>query len=342
MIKTLRITSFVAAILAAGLFVLPMVYGFRSDEEIERFLSSKSVVDKFLEAVGGRSGGGEEQVSPLVEQAGFFAHYLDPPKPVRAEVPERKTDDPAPIPAPPRTSAKFKVVATVVNETRPEESRVLIDEPGKGLSWVKQSSEVSHLVIEEVKHGLVVVKGSKGPFEIPANPRPAERNLLEGSSTMPVSEALHPTLDSGRVEPTAAAEVSAPTAVTRREISEEDEAIAAKLFAELQALAQNRSGQGASEPSDTESTTGTSKIISEPVSTRISGEEAQRLNNLGEELKEVRRDPDGAEVLKKDRRSRLRDWRERRDRRNRMLREARKRGRERPARNTPDMPEEER
>ena len=47
MIKTLRITSVVAAILAVILFIFPVVFGGRSDERIEGFLNSPSVIEKF-------------------------------------------------------------------------------------------------------------------------------------------------------------------------------------------------------------------------------------------------------------------------------------------------------
>ena len=40
MIKTLRITTIIAAFLAVGLLAFPVVYGYRGDEEIEKFLKS--------------------------------------------------------------------------------------------------------------------------------------------------------------------------------------------------------------------------------------------------------------------------------------------------------------
>ncbi len=52
MIKTLRITSIIAAIVATVLLVLPAVYGVRSDPKIEEFLKSPGAVDKFTAAKG--------------------------------------------------------------------------------------------------------------------------------------------------------------------------------------------------------------------------------------------------------------------------------------------------
>ena len=52
MIKTLRITSIIAVVLAGGLLVFPAIFGLRSDKEIEEFLSLPSVVEKFRQARG--------------------------------------------------------------------------------------------------------------------------------------------------------------------------------------------------------------------------------------------------------------------------------------------------
>ena len=79
MIKTLRITSIVAAILAGVFFVFPVVYGVRSDEKVDVFLKSPGVREKFENAAD-KAKTSESRVSPLVEQAEAFALYLNPPK----------------------------------------------------------------------------------------------------------------------------------------------------------------------------------------------------------------------------------------------------------------------
>ena len=47
MIKTLRITSIIAVILAVILILLPAAFGFRKDEDVEQLLSSAGAVEKF-------------------------------------------------------------------------------------------------------------------------------------------------------------------------------------------------------------------------------------------------------------------------------------------------------
>ena len=78
MIKTLRIASVVAAILAVIFLVLAVVFGVRSDERVEGFLNSPSVIEQFNTAIGNQAKTSESRSSPLVQQATAFALYLNP------------------------------------------------------------------------------------------------------------------------------------------------------------------------------------------------------------------------------------------------------------------------
>ena len=150
MIKTLRITSITAAILAVVFFILPTVFGIRSDKQSEQFLNSAGAIEKFNEVKGNKSRKSEEQTSPLVKQAKAFSLYLNPPpKPQKPSTYSKTTRR-----KPPTVSAKFKLIGTSYYALHPELSLALIDEPGKGFRWVKQSSKVGHLIIEQVKDGL--------------------------------------------------------------------------------------------------------------------------------------------------------------------------------------------
>ncbi len=82
MIKTLRITSIVAAVLAViflVFFVFPVVFGGYSDEHLEQSLDSPGVIERFNKNVGNKAKTGQDEISPLVQQAGAFALYLNPP-----------------------------------------------------------------------------------------------------------------------------------------------------------------------------------------------------------------------------------------------------------------------
>jgi len=180
MIKTLRITSIVAAVLAViflVFFVFPVVFGGSSDEQLEQSLDSPGVIEKFNKTVGNKAKTGQNEISPLVKQAGAFALYLNPPP---AKTPRAATGRTADITRGPAVTPKFKVLGTSYYKGQPELSLALIDEPGKGLHWIRQSSKVGHLLIEQIKDGIVVFKDGKGTFELKAEQKP-ELSLLEGA-----------------------------------------------------------------------------------------------------------------------------------------------------------------
>jgi hypothetical protein len=166
MIKTLRITSIIVAVLAAVFVVFPTVFGVRSDEQVEGFLNSTGSIERFKEARGDENKDIGGQSSPLVREADAFALYLNPPaKPKRAAVSHRPARPPRPAGP---VSAKFELLGTSVYPSHPELSLALIDEPGKGFHWVRQGGKVGHLIIEQIKDGLVVVRDGQRTFELVA------------------------------------------------------------------------------------------------------------------------------------------------------------------------------
>jgi len=200
MIKTLRITSIVVAMLAVVLLVLPVVFGVRSDAEIEEFLQSPGAVDNFLAAKGQRPARDESQTSPLVKQAVDFARYLNPPPPLppkTAPAAARSADQPAP---PVAVTPKFNLIGTSFYASRPELSLALIDEPGKGLNWIRQGSTVGHLTIEQIKDGSITIKDSQGTSEMTVTVNQPWRSLLKNPppETQP---AAPPTKGTGALAP---------------------------------------------------------------------------------------------------------------------------------------------
>ena len=169
MIKTLQISSILAVVLAAVLFVSSVVFGVQKDTEVEAFLKSPSIKDKFTETMGGAVKRPSDQSSPLVENAQRFASIMNPPKPtvpVRPPAPTTPVVTKAVEPA--SVSAKFRVLGTSYYDANPKMSLVFIDEPGKGLHWVRQGSDIMHLTIEEVKDGRIVVRDAQGTSEMVA------------------------------------------------------------------------------------------------------------------------------------------------------------------------------
>ena len=180
MIRTLRITSILAVALAVILVIFSVVFGVSSDEGIAKLLSEPNIIEKFNKSAGNKATRGSDEVSPLVKQAGSFALYLNPPKPPAQRIVKGRTNT---INRAPTVAPKFKVIATSYCKNHPEMSIALIDEPGKGLNWVRQSSNVGHLFIEQIKDGVVVLRDNNGTFELAAEEKPYV-SLLAGAPTV--------------------------------------------------------------------------------------------------------------------------------------------------------------
>ena len=295
MIKTLRITGIIAAVLAAVFVVFPAIFGLRGDGQAEQFLESAGVIERFSKARGKEDAGSQSQTSPLVKQAQAFALYLNPPPEMK-----KPADKSGIVHRPPTVSPKFVLVGTCYYALHPERSLALIDEPGKGLNWVRQSSGVGHLIIEQVKDGLIVVRDGKRSFELTAR-RPARPSLVKGSS--------------GK----AAAGITGSGAA---QISAEESAVFEKFIGKIKTVeASAEPGQADSEHPGQKSASlmaelihklesmrkarpGAEKGVSAP---RISSEEAKRLDHLGRELKVISADPNRAGSRETQRRARLRE-----------------------------------
>lgn len=275
MVKTLRITTITAALLAAGILIFPAVFGARGDKAIEEFLKSPGAIEQFQRAKGDQAEG-EGQISPLVKQARAFALYLNPPAPKRPPRTATRPSKARPAPRPKVTSAKFKLLGTSFYALHPDLSLALIDEAGKGIRWVRRSGRVGHLVIDQIKEGLVVVKDGPRTFEVAVVERPKKVNLIK-SSTLDKTDAM--------AVPSHPAE--SKTAV---QIDPEGATALDELVRELKAIQTAGESEQAETEQDKEAML--DKFIE---SLRISAEEAKELNNLGRELQNGGVEPNLAE-----------------------------------------------
>ena len=183
MIKTLRITSVIAAFLAAVVIAFPAFFGAGGDEETEKFLNTPSAVEKFLkDSTRARSKAGKDQVSPLTKEAIAFALYLNPPPPQYPRAKRYGTARKGSKPSPRSVSVKFSLVGTSFHSSDPNRSMALINQPGSGYRWVRQNSKVGHLLIEQVKDGFVIIKDGKKSIEL-TPVRKKHINLLKGASS---------------------------------------------------------------------------------------------------------------------------------------------------------------
>lgn len=293
--KTLRITGIIAAALVAIFIIFPAVFGVRSDEssgERNKLLNSPGTIEQFKKLKGSKARATKSQISPLVEQAQAFALYLNPPKPKpKRPAPSRATPGTKPRPIVP-VSPKFKLLGTSFYASHPELSLALIDEPGKGPRWVRQSSEVGHLIFEQIKDGLVVVRDGQRTFELPVVERPPKKSLLKDEGT-PFSKAISKPI------PSVPAKTSANTIKTRSrsrppQVTTEESSLMEQLMRTLQRGSESDKADSKSREVGEEKEAMMERFISDLKAMRIGAEEAKKLGHLGKELKSASADPNRA------------------------------------------------
>ena len=193
----------------------------------------------------------KDQVPPLVKEARAFALYLNPPPtepPPKPVSPANQTHGLPSLSVGPRgSSSQFKLIATCVSQSNPQLSLALIDLPGEGFKWVRQSAMVGYLVINEIKDGSLVVQDSAGGgFSVLIEPRPQQVSLVKGKSPLsllpesaafgrtaftPVETSASPAVSTQVSGQDGPAQTKAPTA--------EEEALAQKFLSELDSIVGN-------------------------------------------------------------------------------------------------------
>jgi len=190
MIRTLRITSVVAGLLAVGLLAFFSVSGVRGDQEVDRLLKSPTVIEQFAQDKGKPSAAGANPMSRLVEVARDFANVINPPPPL-APVGTGPTGNLARGESirPPQVSAKFKLLATSYSALDPNLSMALIDLPAgeRRQFWVRmgQSVERETWRILQIKDGAMVYGDGQQTQEIAVEPRLAQVSLVDTGEPKP-------------------------------------------------------------------------------------------------------------------------------------------------------------
>jgi len=285
MIKTMQMTSLLAAVLAGGMFLLPAGFGAKNNDELERMLKVPNAVEKYQKSKGQSASKGGDQTPPLVKEAKSFALYLNPPQKPRPKPRPRKGTSTKSEPKPkvtPKTepkakvSAKFKLLGTAYYPSRPELSMALIDEPGKGLSWVNQGEELNHLLFKDIKNGVLTVQDSKGPRQISVPERVDEqrvRNLLKDGN------------EEAKRKAASAITVSQPVSVTPQ-LSPEEEKRMNDFFSKLSEMASGgtEGGKDNNQAEMIKQFFSSLQSSESSESSRIDDDEANELRDLGTTL----------------------------------------------------------
>ncbi len=169
MIKTLRITSVLAGMLAIAFLGISVVYGTDDDPEVDELLKAPGAVEQF-EKNRGKSAhkASANTKSPLVVAAEELAKLINPARktvPRRPRPASKIVRPTGPKVVPNKVTAKFKLVGTCYSDVAANRC-AFIDEPGQGQHWVRESDKIGHLTIKEIKDGVVVVQNGQGLEEL--------------------------------------------------------------------------------------------------------------------------------------------------------------------------------
>ncbi len=205
MVKTLKITGFLAVLAALGCVAMLAMFGLRADPDIQKLLASESIVEMFRKK-NTKASSKNEQISPLVKQARALALRINPPpkpKPPGTKKSTKKSPGKSKTIRTPKTpviSTKFKLVATCKYEDQPEKSMALLDLPAKGLKWYRQGQEVNHLVIQQINDRNIVLYKNGAENSVATMPVENKKSLLKSDSAKPAEPV--PQLPENSILPT--------------------------------------------------------------------------------------------------------------------------------------------
>jgi hypothetical protein len=218
MIKTLRITSVLAGILAIAFLGISVVYGTDNDPEVDELLKAPSAVEEFEKNKGENARKASANTkSPLVLAAEELAKLINPPKKI-VRPPAKSGTKIAKRPTlkvgPKKVSAKFKLVGTCYSDIAANRC-AFIDEPGQGQHWLRESDKIGHMTIKEIKDGVVVVHNGQGLEELLVEETDVVNLMDDGKGT---DQALSGNAKTGN----SSAIKAVPGGLVKRSLSEGD------------------------------------------------------------------------------------------------------------------------
>jgi hypothetical protein len=325
MIKTLRVTSVIAVILAA--VVLASVLGFRrptaflhlnlgtgGDKQVEKILSGPSAVDRFKEKFRGKDPDGVDTTPPLVKEATLLEGIINPREEAARPTLRGSPGKPNPRPTPPVAgSTKFELLGICYSPDA-KLSLACIRLPDSTYQWVGLGSEIGHQTIKEIRKNSIVYAEGGRDIEMPVVAPPETASLLEADNASATPEpslprpAVGPKAAASPVKPSVAASPktvagtaspkTAPgAALPSAQISKEEQENLSQLGDRLQ----SSTGVGS-----TERDALNNKLISEYKSAQVNPAEANKVESPSETsaagkdpAKEAVRDESRRQYLKK-------------------------------------------
>ncbi|MBN1508699.1 MAG: hypothetical protein JW955_17760 [Sedimentisphaerales bacterium] len=279
MVRLLQIIG-VAAFVFTGLVLASIKWpmarlhlGVTQDREVASFLEGPRAVSRFNDLKDSQAEDNEgDKTPPLVREAqtleGIINPRVSPPTEAAPAVAETRITPTFVKPLTPST-AKFDLVGICYSPASPESSFAYIRLPDNSYQWIQLGSEVGHLTVKQIKNGSIICFDGQNLNEMSVEPAVDTASILEVGG-VPVAS------DQG-----AAGSPSASGRLTGQDESSLSELVH-RLKQELQK--ESRSDQADADAAGGDKAAEVGKLISEYKSSRVSPEEAQKLENLGEQL----------------------------------------------------------
>ena len=331
MIKTLRIAGVLTAVMAVVLLALPVVFGSGNGKDSNKLIDTETIIEKFKKIRESQTRKNEEQISPLVKEANDFALYLNPPAPkITTMISQDPVFPPPPQivqfklistcvhqTSPELSLALVDQPGEGLHWVRPSDKigHFVVKEVQSGLLIVNDGQKNVEVKIETVPTFESLVSSNSTPnssLQIPVGsgllgrtasgiaPLPATRTGARNSG----ATSVPPMPASGvRTKPGFNGPMTMPTMPSTRSSagssqnttqvnSAEEEAAAQELMSQLDAaLVGAGIGENATEEDMKKADEIVGKYFNEIDNMQISGQEAQKISDLGKQLDKDQGDP---------------------------------------------------
>ena len=298
MIHTLRIAGIAVVILAGVVMASVAVPAWRfglaghDDGQVEKILNAPSAVDRFQKQYGDKVNDDQDTTPPLVREAKIFASILNPPAsdaaPARTTASHFKSK---PTVKPPVSSARFDLVGTSYSATDPASSFAYIRLQDRTYQWVRQGDEVGHSVIREIRSGSIIYWDGRQDIQMLAEATADTSSILESNRAVGTAAAsgFPPDVSGGTpsnpsAQPANSVRPIHPNPVPGSVAGTPVTTPGSLTAGDQEALSElvNRLKESDMDPAS--KAAAVSRLISQFKAQRVSPQEAEKLESLGEEL----------------------------------------------------------
>jgi hypothetical protein len=280
MVRLLQIVGIAAFVLTGFVLaslkwpVQPLGLGVTQNPQVVSFLEEPGAVTRFNDGKDSQVADDQSDKTPPLVRAAQTLEEIINPRIVPAEASTAKTETritPTFVKPLTPSTAKFNLVGICYSPANPENSFAYIRLPDNEYQWVQQGSEVGHLTVKQIKNASIVCFDGKNLNEMTVEPTVDTASILETGGVAPEADRI-----TG----------GSPAAPGSTHLTGQDEASLSELVHRLKQELQkdSKSEQADANTAGGEKAAEVGKLISEYKSSRVSPEEAQKLENLGEQL----------------------------------------------------------